>query len=154
MSRKERKRRKKEEKRIIKTGGFVDEIYEEDFEPEDEEKPVTVQTATSEAHELLKKEIAAPTAEEMPIETTAPVGTPETAGEAKPEAVPEPERLEEEAPQPIEIKKRAIPSWSAAQLADKAKRDGDAPDIVRDEITQVTLFDYSDIIAEEMGAEE
>ncbi len=40
----------------------------------------------------------------------------------------------------------AIPVWSAAQLADKAKREGDAPEIVRDSITKVTLFDYSDII--------
>ena len=32
------------------------------------------------------------------------------------------------------------------QLADKAKREGDAPDIVRDSITKVTFFDYSDIL--------
>ena len=38
-------------------------IYEDELEP-DNEKPVTVQTATSEAHELLKKEIAAATADE------------------------------------------------------------------------------------------
>lgn len=38
----------------IRTGGFVDTIYEDELEP-DNEKPVTVQTATSEAHELLKK---------------------------------------------------------------------------------------------------
>ena len=42
-----------------------------------------------------------------------------------------------------------IPSWSAAQIAESAKNQGDAPDIVRDDVTKVTLFDYSDIIADE-----
>lgn len=30
-----------------------------------------------------------------------------------------------------------------------ARSQGDAPDIVRDDVTKVTLFDYSDIIADE-----
>ena len=42
-----------------------------------------------------------------------------------------------------------IPSWSAAQIAESAKNQGDAPDIVRDDVTKVTLFDYSDIFADE-----
>ncbi len=41
------------------------------------------------------------------------------------------------------------PRYSPAQLAAKAKKEGDAPDIVKDEITKVTLFDYSDIFADE-----
>ncbi|MEI3412849.1 MAG: hypothetical protein V8Q57_06395 [Blautia sp.] len=55
----------------------------------------------------------------------------------------------EEEGKPVEIKKMAIPRYSPAQLAAKAKKDGDAPDIVKDEITKVTLFDYSDIFADE-----
>ena len=62
----------KERRKKIRTGGFVDEIYGDDLE---EERPVrrqersgvrpeNMQAATSEAHELLKKEIAAATAEE------------------------------------------------------------------------------------------
>ena len=47
----------------------------------------------------------------------------------------------------------AIPLWSAAQLQDKAKQEGDAPDIVKDGITNVTLFDYSDIISGEEATE-
>lgn len=50
----------------------MDEIYEDELEPEVNERPVTVQTATSEAHELLKKEIAAATADE-PEEKPVPV---------------------------------------------------------------------------------
>ena len=59
----------------------------------------------------------------------------------------EEEEWEEE--EPVEIKKMAMPAWSASQLADKARKAGDAPDIVRDSITKVTLFDYSDIIGGE-----
>ena len=51
-------------------------------------------------------------------------------------------------------KKLAIPRRSAAQLANKARKAGDTPDIVRDSITKVTLFDYSDIIAGEDDEEE
>ena len=40
-----------------------------------------------------------------------------------------------------------MPSLSAAQLASRVKKAGDAPDIVKDDITNVTLFDYSDIIS-------
>ena len=40
-------------------------------------------------------------------------------------------------------------SWQTKQV-----RQGDAPDIVRDSITKVTLFDYSDIIAADDDEEE
>lgn len=148
------KRRKKEEKKkrkIVRTGGFVDEIYEDDedeYEEYEEEPRASVQAATSEAHELLKKEIAAATAEEPAQQVQAePVIE---AVKAVTEEIPVVEELvpeeEAETEKPVEIKKMAIPVWSAAQLADKAKRDGDAPDIVRDAVTKITLFDYSDII--------
>ena len=55
---------------------------------------------------------------------------------------------------PVEIKKLAIPHYTASQLADKARKAGDAPDIVRDSITKVTLFDYSDIIGGDEESEE
>ena len=38
--------------------------------------------------------------------------------------------------------------------AAKAKKDGDAPDIVKDEITKVTLFDYSDIFTDDEDDDE
>lgn len=150
-NKKEKKNRKK-----IRTGGFVDEIYEDDLEPEEEEQPVTVQTqtATSEAHAVLKKEIAAATAtEEITAEPEAPTEAGQTIAivEQVKEKLEEQkqEPVQEEEPEPAEIKKMAIPAWSAAQLAEAAKRRGDAPEIVRDEITNVTLFDYSDIITED-----
>ena len=47
-----------------------------------------------------------------------------------------------------EIKKLAIPRYSASQLARNAKMAGDNPEVIKDEITDVTMFDYSDIFAE------
>ena len=47
----------------------------------------------------------------------------------------------------VTIGSLAMPSYSAAQLASRVKKAGDAPDIVKDDITKVTLFDYSDIIS-------
>ena len=61
----------------------------------------------------------------------------------------EPDKTEEVEEAPVEIKRMVIPTWSAAQIAESAKNQGDAPDIVRDDVTKVTLFDYSDIIADE-----
>lgn len=151
---KNRKKEEKKKRKIIKTGGFVDEVYEDELE--DEEPPrrrANVQSATSEAHELLKKEIAAATAEEAEKpEKPAPKKTRKAAPPAqeKPRKSAKPKKqppVKEEVP-PAEVKKMAIPIRSAAQLADMAKQEGDAPDIVRDGITKVTLFDYSDIIGE------
>ena len=159
-----KKRAKKEEKikrKKIRTGGFVDEIYEDDLDEEAQEQEPTVrptqnvQAATSEAHELLKKEIAAATADdsqELPDDYfDAPGNLTERISLLESDlAETEPEDEEEE----VEIKKLAIPRRSAAQLANKARKAGDTPDIVRDSITKVTLFDYSDIIAGEDDEEE
>ena len=163
--RKKAKKEEKERRKKIRTGGFVDEIYEDDLE---EEKPVrqakrssrnnpnNLQATASEAHELLKKEIAAATAEDMDeISDRYSEEFPsyqELQRERRYSPVEEEEWEEEE---PVEIKKMAMPAWSASQLADKARKAGDAPDIVRDSITKVTLFDYSDIIGgEEEDSEE
>ena len=62
------------------------------------------------------------------------------------------EEIEEE--QPVEIKKLAIPRRTASQFANRARKEGDAPDVVRDSITKVTLFDYSDIIGGNAEEEE
>lgn len=141
----------------IRTGGFVDTIYEDELET-DNEKPVTVQTATSEAHELLKKEIVAATADEPEAQQEEPekevvISPTENIVTHLKEALEE-EKQEQEAPvdeeeetESLPIRRMAIPVWSAAQIAENAKNQGDAPDIVKDDVTKVTLFDYSDIVA-------
>lgn len=147
---------KEKKKKKIRTGGFVDEIDEDDLddEPEETVQPVgNVQAATSEAHELLKKEIAAATAEE---ETEVSESYSKISGEPAEPSVSEEEFPEEEIEeeQPVEIKKLAIPRRTASQFANRARKEGDAPDVVRDSITKVTLFDYSDIIGGNAEEEE
>lgn len=150
--RKEEKRRRKGIK-TVRTGGFIDEIEEEDLELEDQERePVSpVQMATSEAHEELKKEIAAATAEEEPVKIPDPKPMPERIQKPIPPVQEEPklpqEPVKEQKPEPVEIKKMAVPLYTAAELADKVRASGDVPDVMRDEISKVVLFDYSDIIA-------
>lgn len=175
-----RRKGKEPERKKIKTGGFVDEIYEDDLEPAQPKQQTVAQeatAATTEAHELLKKEIAAATADEPArTETTAQQAEtiPQSSVSGKTEvivpkvkeqlrqkasvsnegladlnAVSETTAGSEQEEAPVEVKHMVIPAWSAAQLAEAAKKQGDAPDIVRDDVTKVTLFDYSDIIADE-----
>ena len=156
------KRQSKKSKRTIRTGGFVDEIEDEDLESEAEEKPAVMQNAAaSEAHEVLKKEIAAATAEEQqPVPETVTGETRQIVEEKerKPkETVKEAELPKEtEDSKPVVYKKLAMPVMTAAQLAQKAKEEGDAPEIEQDDITKVTFLDYSNIIAgdEEEESEE
>ena len=174
IKKEERARRKGKapERKKIKTGGFVDEIYEDELEPVKPAQPETIQTATSEAHELLRKEIAAATAD-VPVKQEESVQTKPDAGDIHMEPVSgktevivpqvkeqlkqmmnasdrKPVEAEEtEGNAQEEIRRMVIPTWSAAQIAETARSQGDAPDIVRDDVTKVTLFDYSDIIADE-----
>ena len=144
IKREDKPRRK--EKKKIRTGGFVDEIYEDDFEPERSERPVTVQRATSEAHELLRKEIAAATADDPQEKQRQEKQVREELREVQ-EPVEKPSEEESVIKEDIPAQRMAVPAWSAAQIAEAAKRRGDAPEIVKDDVTNVTLFDYSDIIA-------
>ena len=100
----------------------MDEIDEDDFDVEEEEAPQrAVQSATSEAHELLKKEVAAATAKDSkPVRKSAKPATQTKKAALKKKAAPE--IHEEEEDKPVEIKKLAIPRYSPAQLAAKAKK--------------------------------
>ena len=84
-------KRSKKEKRKIRTGGFVDEIDEDDFDVEEEEAPQrAVQSATSEAHELLKKEVAAATAKDSkPVRKSAKPAPQTKKAALKKKAAPE-----------------------------------------------------------------
>lgn len=155
--RKKSRKEEKERKKKIRTGGFVDEIYEEDLEEEPADsrpvrrtsrvRPENMQAAASEAHELLKKEIAAATAEDEEDTAAEQTGRLPSFRELQVErARMQREEEWEDEEEPTETRKMAMPVWSASQLADKARKAGDTPDIVRDSITKVTLFDYSDII--------
>ena len=96
-------KRSKKEKRKIRTGGFVDEIDEDDFDVEEEEAPQrAVQSATSEAHELLKKEVAAATAKDSkPVRKSAKPATQTKKAALKKKAAPEIHEEEEHKSSPV-----------------------------------------------------
>lgn len=149
---KEKKKKKKAEKRIIRTGGFVDEIEEDDDEyTEEPARPVSMQSAASEAHEVLKKEIAAATSEEPDPTAELKEMLGEIVGEESVKREErQTERMEEEKRDiAVPVGKMVIPQWSVSALANRAKSAGDSPEIIKDDITDVTLFDYSDIVGEE-----
>ena len=152
-----RKKKKKAEKRMVRTGGFVDEIEDDDYEEEEPLRPVEMQSAASEAHEVLKKEIAAATADEVsPLEeiTDALSETRTVVEDVKDALKANKQEKELEEAEPVQVKKRAIPGWTASQLADIARELGDSPEIVKDDITEVTLFDYSDLFDDLAGEDE
>ncbi len=143
---------KKADKRKVRTGGFVDEIDEEDIteypkKPQTAVMQQTAQTAASEAHEELKKEIAAATSEEADMLSRLEAAERTVTESRKPRLSKKVEEIQEPEEEPVTIGSLAMPSYSAAQLASRVKKAGDAPDIVKDDITKVTLFDYSDIIS-------
>ena len=132
---------KKADKRKVRTGGFVDEIEKKAAIQQ------TAQTAASEAHAELKKEIAAATSEEADMLSRLEMAERTVEENRKPHPAGKVEEVPEEEEEPVTIGSLAMPSYSAAQLASRVKKAGDAPDIVKDDITKVTLFDYSDIIS-------
>jgi hypothetical protein len=168
-ARQQEKMRRKSRDGKIRTGGFVDEVDESDFEDDDPYENVRyaqdhVANATSEAHEELRKEIAAATAQsyyqELPVrkEKEEPYSSsrsrhksarPKSAQARRPKPV-----VKEEQEGPAEYKRLAIPRYSVDDLTMIAKQAGDSPDVVKDEITDVTLFDYSDMFAAEDTGED
>ena len=161
----------KDEKRKVRTGGFVEEIDEED----DEAEPVRggKTPRSRDLRSSLRSEIAAATSEAAPEQKrlmdedeemeiheeqevdAGPVMTSETAEPEEEAPAPRKkltvkdileeelgEQKKEEAPR----LKRAIPGQSASQISDQARAQGDKPDIIKDDVTDVTIFDYSDII--------
>lgn len=163
---KERRREEKEKlkaaKRIARTGGFI-----EDMEPVetmlglDGDSPA--EQAADQAHEELKKEIEAATTAPVQEENTEQEKRPTveipaldgSAGktEQKAEEEPETEAPPAEGEQQSagsqteeEAAKIAIPLYTADELLEKAKAAGEAPKVIQDEETGVTLLDYSSII--------
>ncbi len=148
QDKKEKKNKKRKKK---KTGGFVDEIYEDELElepePEFTEEPIV--NAASEAHEELRKEVSAAIGEETGIPEEEPVQMAEDEVFVSEPAKPAEDIQEAKSQEPEQemIRKIAVPRWSAEQLAVKAKESGDEPVVFEDEIAKVTFFDYSEIIS-------
>ena len=168
-----RKKEKAEKKKVL-TGGFVDEIDEDDDDYEDAAaETAPIQPAVGEAHEFLRKEVAAATATTAAADSSSIQqevlrvmngGVDPQPSYPQPQAAPQqqytqpqaqPTQPQEAAPvmsgdeETVQIRKRAIPGYSAEELAGQAQEAGDAPDVMKDDITEVTLFDYSDILNED-----
>ena len=151
----------------------MDEIYEDELNLVKPAQPENNSDCDKAAHELLRKEIAAATAD-VPVKQEESVQTKPDAGDIHMEPVSgktevivpqvkeqlkqmmnagqkkpvEAEETEENAQE--EIRRVVIPTWSAAQIAETAGQvRAMRRHIVRDDVTKVTLFDYSDIIADE-----
>ena len=161
----ERSRKKRGGK--IRTGGFVDEVDESDFDEEDyfdeEDEADSMYSATTEAHEALRRGVAAATQEEhdptieMALRSSgksAPKKRPSQAqAPARKSAAPHRSRKpardyedDYDYDEEVSYKKLAIPRLSKEQMAKKAELEGDEPDMVTDEVTGVTQFDYSDLL--------
>lgn len=176
---KERRREEKEKlraaKRIARTGGFI-----EDMEPVESilglDGTSPAEQAADQAHEELKKEVeAAAITTQSPKEKDLQEKSPtqeipaldkSAAATDTVKADPAPEKPDdgsantedtptEEAPLPeeeAETTKIAIPLYTAEELLEKARSAGEAPGVVEDADTGVTLLDYSSIIGGEEDA--
>lgn len=188
---KEAKRKRKEAKKRARVGGFIEdydpietkipkkstkettktkEVKQPREMPKTQEIPVQpVYTPEDEANEVLRKEVAAATAEvtyeEVPLPELEPLE--ETIRE---DDFPR-ELLEEETgtiaenisaeiksalqiPEEEPVKKMVIPAYTEEELLARAQEAGQTPNVVRDELAGVTLLDYSDIIMEEAASTE
>ena len=156
--RKEEKRRIKAAKKIARTGGFI-----EDMEPVeailglDGNSPA--EQAADQAHEELKKEIGAvavlppsgeiekiPTAEIPDVKKISPEGDKDSADQAIKGQEETTEETKQEKEEPEQTVKVAIPLYTAEELLEKAKSEGEAPKVIEDDDTGVVLLDYSTII--------
>ena len=117
---------------------------EESTENEDPNKSLLEETAS-----LFAADIASMMSENQPEETEPEVAEQEEETE-EPEDMDltQPVVLEEvsEEEQEPEEKKLAMPVYTKEELLAKAEADGDQPEVIEDEVSGVTLVDYSDVL--------
>ena len=97
--------------------------------------------------EIVEEAAAEETAEEVTEETEETESAePETVEEIEEfeETIEEPE--EEPEPEPSEPIELAMPVYTAEELLQKAHAAGDAPKVIEDPATGITILDYSDIL--------
>lgn len=144
------KKAAKAAKKARKSGNDFDDLPEEDAKEEKpvkkvEAEPVEEQNETEAGMDLFEEtrnSLAADIASMMGLEAEEIL--------AEPEVIPEEETVEEVIlPEPQEMpeeKKLAMPVYTKEELMNKAKAAGDEPHVLEDEVSGVTLLDYSDIL--------
>lgn len=168
LSRKERRRLKKEEKRrrkLEKKGLLEDE--EEDEESE-EETPESGEAEELQGFDEAMKDAMSSIALGVSAVNQEPETTEESSIQPQPEVVSEaeenqqPEAVEEVQPEIIETEEvieevpveeeipvnvNAVPKTPTVQeLLEKAKQQGEEPEVKKDKENEVTLLDYSDLL--------
>lgn len=174
---KEAKRKKKLAKKRARVGGFV-----EDYDPIETKIPKKskkesapapapaqpVYTPEDEANEVLRKEVAAATAEvslaEPEVMENDSLGETRESVFSRSVLLEEAEKSGEDISEAVKdvlqtsveetVKKMAIPTYTEEELLAGAQEAGETPNVIRDEQMGVTLLDYSDIIMEEIPSEE
>lgn len=115
------------------------EKQESTDETEDPDKTLLEETASLFAADIASMMGENQTKETEKPEETDPSDSPEQTQPVVLEAVPEEK-------QEIGDKKLAMPVYTKEELLQKAEADGDEPEVIEDEVSGVTLVDYSDIL--------
>ena len=115
------------------------EKQESTDETEDPDKTLLEETASLFAADIASMMGENQTKETEKPEETDPSDSPEQTQPVVLEAVPEEK-------QEIGDKKLAMPVYTKEELLQKAEADGDEPEVIEDEVSGVTLVDYSDVL--------
>ena len=115
------------------------EKQESTDETEDPDKTLLEETASLFAADIASMMGENQTKETEKPEETDPSDSPEQTQPEVLEAVPEEK-------QEIGDKKLAMPVYTKEELLQKAEADGDEPEVIEDEVSGVTLVDYSDVL--------
>lgn len=119
---------------------------EESAETEDPDKSLLEETAS-----LFAADIASMMSENQEEETEQEAAEQEEGSEpeeSKNLDQTQPVVLEEAAAEEVEPeeKKLAMPVYTKEELLEKAEADGDQPEVIEDEVSGITLVDYSDVL--------
>lgn len=114
---------------------------EESSEPEDPNKSLLEETAS-----LFAADIASMMGESQAEETEPEAAEQEESEEPENLDQTQPVVVEEAAAEEPEEKKLAMPVYTKEELLEKAEADGDQPEVIEDEVSGITLVDYSDVL--------
>lgn len=115
------------------------EKQESTDETEDPDKTLLEETASLFAADIASMMGENQTKETEKPEETDPLDSPEQTQPVVLEVVPEEKQEKGD-------KKLAMPVYTKEELLQKAEADGDEPEVIEDEVSGVTLVDYSDVL--------
>ncbi|MBS6194888.1 MAG: hypothetical protein KH828_04840 [Clostridiales bacterium] len=123
-------------------------MAQEQTEPAEDEKALFAETESflaADVASLMEQEIQRMKSEKEEEQTKGEISDLIQEGAPKAEEAVQEEAAEEET-EAVQEKRLAMPTYSKEELLQKAKAAGDEPNVIEDEISGVTLVDYSDIL--------